>query len=284
MLQRFIQSQCLILQLKVAYKSASVPNEAMVQQALTWELQKLGNVLYSRSNAAAWQKSFNRSQPHVDLVVSNKNLDALSNVLFNLRGLTLPVRGRNPQTPAFVDPFLSLKDYESLQELFEELKSVWVKNEHRRRSGSRDLEPFTNIGPWCFKSTPVSQIKTSAATSLETPPALYTKEESTESDGQSHGSRFFDFSRWQPKHEEDVRLENKPEVEAFFEYAKGQLATDARHVYLEPVLYSDFDSLPRELQEWMDDSVTDSTLTQPDSEDETRRLDFLLHGFKGFDK
>ncbi|CEP60334.1 Mss18p LALA0_S01e08372g [Lachancea lanzarotensis] len=283
MLQRFIRSKCLIIQLRVAYKSVSVPNEALVQQALTWELQKLGNVLYSRSNAAAWQKSFNRTQPKIDLVISSNNLDALSSILFNLRGFTLPVRGLNSQAPQW-DPFLSLKDYEPLQEVFEELKSVWTKNEHRKRSGSRDLEPFTNVGPWSFKSTPVGHIQTSAATSLEAPPALYTNEEPEESDGQPHGSRFFNFRRWQPTHESDVRLENKPEAETFFEYVNGQLAADARHVYLDPVLYSDFDSLPRELQDWLDDSVRPSSPPQEDARDELRRLDFLLHGFKGFDR
>ncbi|SCU94821.1 LAME_0F09450g1_1 [Lachancea meyersii CBS 8951] len=280
MLQEFIKSQCLVLQLKLAFKSASVPNEALVHKALTTELQSLGNVLYSRSNASVWQKTLKRTEPKIDLIISSNNLDALSTVLFNLRGFTVPALDfdTNVLQP---DPPLSLKESQTLQELCEKLRSVWSQNAHRRKSQSRDLAPFASLGPWTFKSTPVSHIQTSAATTLRAPTILPVDEQSHK---QLHGSRFFDFSRWQPPRGNGANLSSEHQVDGFFDFAKAQLAADRRHVHLEPILYSDFESLPRELQDWLEDPDEASTNSEAESEDDSRRLDFLLRGFKGFER
>ncbi|SCV06037.1 LANO_0H20714g1_1 [Lachancea nothofagi CBS 11611] len=277
-LQQFVQSHCIVLQLRLTYKSVSAPNEALVHKAITSELQKFGNVLYSRSNAAVWQQTLKRSSPKIDLIMSSNQLHTLSYLLFNLRGFTVPTQKINLLPP---DPLPTLKNFPQLVTVYKELRNRWTQNNHREKSRPRDLPPFVALDPWIFKSLPVNRIHTSKDSSMEINADSHFD---IYEDRQVQGSRFFDFSRWQPPHDNGFIHTETEETDQFFDFAKTKLDS-RRHIFVEPVLYPDYDCLPQEIKFWLEDIDEDSEDHGARwSKGQSQRLDFLLHGFKGFER
>lgn len=277
-LHKFIQNNCIVMQLRLGYKSFSPPNESLVHIKIIRELQKLGNVLYASSNATAWQHTLKRSPSKIDLVISSNALGMLSAVLLNLRGFTMYKDMRILQPHTVEEPLLSLNASKVLEGLHRSVNAQWTRANHRLQSGSRELPPFTQVDPWFFRSIPAKEVMTSTNIPMST-------EYNAPSDGDVRtlnftGSRFFEFDRWQPN-DHDPSLPEKSEINDYFEFVGPQL-NDKSDVFLEPVIYPDYDSLPMGLKDWLG-GITEEN-PQDWAPEETRKLDFMLHGFKGFEQ
>ncbi|CUS21888.1 LAQU0S04e03136g1_1 [Lachancea quebecensis] len=277
-IHKFIQNNCIVMQLRLGYKSFSPLNESLVHIRIIRELQKLGNVLYASSNAAAWQHTLKRSPSKIDLVISSNALGKLSAVLLNLRGFSMHKNARIQQKPAEEEPLLSLNASKVLGDLHNHVNAQWAMANHRDQSRSRELPPFIRIDPWLFGGMPAKEVMTSTNVPMST-------EYNTSSDGDVRtpyfsGSRFFEFDRWQPN-DRDLSSPEKTEINDYYDFV-GPQPNDRSYVYLEPVIYPDYDSLPVGLKDWLGGVMEENPENW--TPEETRKLDFILHGFKGFER
>lgn len=212
------------------------------------------------------------------MVISSSALGILSAVLLNLRGFSIPNSVPIPKRPLLQDSFTSLHESACLKELYSDVSAKWAHTDHRSRSRAWELSPFIISRSWIFNSTPAARVPTSRDDFMD----LDFSDVSTYQGYHSReftGSRFFDFSRWQPGLTTSS-VNNTEKSAEFYDYVESQF-DNSRHVYLEPVLYPDYDSLPTQLQNWLD-RIGEEEATELTPE-EKRKLEFMLHGFKGFE-
>ncbi|SCU80097.1 LADA_0B05028g1_1 [Lachancea dasiensis] len=277
--QSFIQSRCIFLQFKLMYTGVSAPNEAAVHLAITSELRKLGNVLYAKGNAVNWRRTLNRSSPKIDLVMSSSNLAALATVLFNVRGFTVPDPDDDYKVPG---AFFSLNDSTALEGLHKELQQHWHRNS---QAPQRGLSPFVALGPWTFENKQSDTVKVPVhAPSDYEAKSLWP----LNSRHNLRESRFFDWDG-NSRTSGDGGIEDATqrirqesgERDQFFRFAAEKLGP-RRHVYLEPTLFPNPEALTPDLRSWLSGSTDKSDSGLELTKKEGKRLEFLLHGLKGF--
>lgn len=292
---RFLQDHCLVLSLKLFHSPVSLPNELLWTKSITYELNKICNVLYARTTLSYNGNSIARKQPRLDLVLSSFDVSKLSNIIFNLRGVELKESAipAKYSVSSMEESFGTPKENKDLSILYESLLARWKVINHGRDCKIRELQPLINLSPLLFNSKAAKHVFTTSknlfkfSDSINLPYKYEVKDHP--------GSRFLNLDRFAVSAKDDPQQYPGPRINPhnhlkmdenareFHKFIQKYKQSESNHyLALTPELYQDFDSLPTALQKWLHDiEKTEIALdkSKPGGLDE---LDILLHGFEGF--
>lgn len=208
----------------------------------------------------------------MDLILSSSNVSLLALVLFNLRGFVNDGHVKSIHANDINSMFIA-PNTTKLESVYDRLANKWATIDQRRKSKSKEVDPYITLNPWIFQNEPNNFAQT--VTGKIVPLSTENLKSKLYGAHEFHGSRFFDFDRHLGIPSVNGQYVNKT-VSTHHESLKDH----SSFIKLKPVLYPDFESLPLTLKHWLD-GITEENLSSWKKE-EASRLGFLLNGFKGF--
>lgn len=273
----FLQTNCLILKLVLLHGTKSAPNELLWNSFITSELSKFSKVLYAKPTFSKLNNSLVSQEAKLDLVLSTRNVELLSTVLFNIRGVQMETNYRFQNElicPPIEEYFLLEESNQYLENLRTSLIKRWNVNRHSKMHLDGKTQSTIGISPWLFNSSPTKQVLTSDNNSVMLNRRNLMKGQYDLNDHQ--GSRFFQES---VKRDLPQSPSSSHSTHRFSSIIGEKSNLKHSSLALTPIIYESFDAMPYGLQKWLHNVVEDDYISQNDNID---RLDLLLDGFKGF--